>query len=80
MSTINPQEFGYLKAQVETLVESDRQRGVLLESMAKDLTTMRLQMAEAKGGWKVLLAVGGTSATVGSAIVAALHKAYSILS
>lgn len=31
-------------------------------------TTMSTSLAEARGGWKVLLALGGAAATVGSAV------------
>jgi hypothetical protein len=68
MSDINPQEFGRLQAQVETLIASDAQKTELLERLAQDMTAVRLQLAEAKGGWKLLVAMGGASASVGGLI------------
>lgn len=68
MSTIDPQEFGRLQAQVETLIESDREKTDLLKTLATDVAAMRVQMAEANGGWKVLMALGGASASAGGLI------------
>jgi hypothetical protein len=68
MSDIDPQEFGALKAQVAQLLESDREKTELLRLLSENVTAMRLQMAEAKGGWKVLMAIGGASATAGGAL------------
>lgn len=72
MSEIDPQEFGRLQAQVETLLKSDSEKTELLRLLSENVTAMRLQMAEAKGGWKVLMMLGGASATFGSAATWAL--------
>jgi hypothetical protein len=68
MSDINPQEFGRLQAQVETLIKSDEEKTDLLRTLATDMTAVRMQLAEASGGWKVLVMLGGASATLGSAL------------
>lgn len=68
MADIDPQEFGRLQAQVETLIRSDEEKTDLLRTLAADVQAMRLQMAEAKGGWKVLVMMGGASASIGSAL------------
>lgn len=68
MSVIDPQEFGRLQAQVETLIRSDQAKTELLEQLATDMTAVRLQLAEAKGGWKLLVVLGGGAATAGSAM------------
>lgn len=68
MSTIDPQEFGRLQALVETLIRSDAQKTELLKTLSEDMTAVRLQLAEAGGGWKLLVMLGGASATVGGAI------------
>jgi hypothetical protein len=73
MSDIDPQEFGRLQAQVETLIESDRQKTQILQQLADDMTTVRLQLAEAKGGWKLLMLLGGSAATLGSGITWAVQ-------
>jgi hypothetical protein len=72
MSEINPQEFGRLQAQVETLISSDREKTDLLKTLAEDMTAVRLQLAEASGGWKVLVLLGGASATLGSTLTWAI--------
>lgn len=68
MSTIDLQEFGRLQAQVETLIRSDAAKTELLQTLAADMTAVRLQLAEASGGWRLLVLLGGASATVGGAI------------
>lgn len=72
MSEIDPKEFGRLQAQVEALIESDREKTELLRELHDGVTAMREQMAEARGGWKVLVAIGGASATLGGAATWAL--------
>jgi hypothetical protein len=74
MSDIDPQEFGRLQAQVETLIRSDAEKTDLLRTLADDMTAVRLQLAEAGGGWKVFLALGGATSVAASFITwAATH-------
>jgi hypothetical protein len=68
MSEINPQEFGRLQAQVETLIASDSAKTELLAQLAADMTAVRLQLAEAQGGVKIMLLLGGASASFGGLI------------
>jgi hypothetical protein len=72
VSDIDPQEFGELRAQVRMLLESNRLNAETLATMSTTLQTMQLQMAEAKGGWKLLMLLGGSAATLGSAATWAL--------
>ena len=72
MSDIDPQEFGRLQAQVEMLLKSNQTLTDALEALTASVTAMRMEMAEAKGGWKVLMLLGGASASVGSAATWAL--------
>jgi hypothetical protein len=65
MNEIDPQEFGRLQAQVETLIRSDAQKTDLLIKLAEDMQAVRLQLAEARGGWKLLVMLGGASSVVG---------------
>jgi hypothetical protein len=65
MSEIDPQEFGRLQAQVETLIVSDARKNVLLETMATSIAAIQLQLASAKGGWRMLIAIGGACASAG---------------
>lgn len=76
MADIDPQEFGRLQAQVEQLLESNRLLTESVSTMSTAIQAMQLQMAEAKGGWKVLMLLGGASASLGSALTwAATHFA-----
>ena len=44
-----------------------------MKSMQVTLTSINATLSEAKGGWKVLMMVGGASGTVGAAIVQLIH-------
>lgn len=68
MSDVDPVEFGRLQAQVAALLESDKEKTALLKTLAEDVTAMRLQMAEAKGGWRTLVFLGGAAASLGGGI------------
>lgn len=72
MSAIDPQQFGQLQAQVQQLIESDREKTDLLRELNAHVTAMRLQMAEATGGWKALVGIAGASATLGGIAMWAL--------
>ncbi len=74
MNDIDPQEFGRLQAQVETLIASDAAKTKLLETMAVSISAIQLQLAEARGGWRLLVALGGASGAVGAGLAwAASH-------
>jgi hypothetical protein len=68
MSDFDPIEFGRLQAKVEQLLASDKEKTALLSQLASDMTAVRLQLAEAKGGWKILVMLGGASASLGGFI------------
>jgi hypothetical protein len=68
VSDIDPVEFGRLQAQVAALLKSDEQKTQLLQQLAEDMTAVRLSLAEANGGWKLLMLLGGGAATLGSGI------------
>lgn len=68
MSEIDPLEFGRLQAQVETLLRQDAEKTDVLKALAADINAIRIQMAEARGGWKVMLLLGGASASFGGVI------------
>lgn len=72
MTDFNPLEFGRLQAQVETLLRSDAEKTELLRILASDVQAMRLQMAEARGGWRLMMLLGGGAASLGGAISWAL--------
>ena len=59
MSDIDPQSFGRLTAKVEMLEEQ-------VAEMRADLRAVRDMLNEAKGGWKLMLAVAGLAGTAGA--------------
>lgn len=52
-------DIGRHDAQIETL-QAD------MAEMKKDVHEIKLMLAQAKGGWKTLMAVGGFAAVVGA--------------
>jgi ribosomal protein S5 len=44
-----------------------------MKSMQNMLTDINVTLSEAKGGWKVLMLVGGAAGTVGAGIVQVAH-------
>lgn len=68
MADIDPQEFGRLQAQVEALLASNRLLTETVTTMSNAIQSMQLQMAEAKGGWRMLMILGGASASFGGGI------------
>ena len=52
-------DIGRHDAQIETL-QAD------MAEMKKDVHEIKLMLAQAKGGWKTLMAVGGVAAVMGS--------------
>lgn len=74
MNEIDPKEFGRLQAQVETLIASEAQKTVLLQTLAEDMQAVRLQLAEARGGWRLLVALGGMSGTLGAGLAWVAHE------
>ena len=68
MTDVDPTEFGRLQAHVSELREhKDRTIGTL-ERIDKSLQAIEVQLAEARGGWKTLLLVGGAAGAIGSGL------------
>ncbi|RTL06513.1 MAG: hypothetical protein EKK62_12855 [Acidimicrobiia bacterium] len=68
MNDINPQEFGRLQAEVLAQRRDLDRMATSLEQMADAMEAVQHQLAEARGGWKTLLMVGGAAATFGAVI------------
>jgi hypothetical protein len=66
MSEYNPQAFGELKARVEFLIEQDRLQSQRLDLIAGQLEAVNNKLSEARGGWKMLMLLGGGSAGLGA--------------
>lgn len=68
MPDIDPIAFGRLQAEVEALRRDTDQQTQMLSALVNEVSGMRTQLAEARGGWKVLMFLGGGSAAVGASI------------
>lgn len=74
MSQIDPQEFGEMRANVRSLLASDEKRTELLEGMSRSISAIQLQLAEAKGGWKLFIGLGGAAASFGGVVAWIIHE------
>lgn len=68
MSEIDPQEFGQMKAEIAGLRRDTDKQTRMLESLVTEMGAVRAQMAEAKGGWRVLMFLGGAAGAAGAGI------------
>jgi hypothetical protein len=72
MPDIDPQEFGRLQAEVVGLQRDNERLLILLEKLTSKLDGIENQLAQAKGGWRTLMWLGGAAATLGGVIAGAL--------
>jgi hypothetical protein len=68
MSDINPREFGHLEGRVDALTSSVAAHAEAMKLMAKQLQTMNDTLTEARGGWKVMMWIGGGAGVIGAAV------------
>jgi hypothetical protein len=68
MSEIDPQEFGRLQQEVAELRRDQEQIMLLLSKLTGDMAAVREQLAEARGGWKLMMGLGGAAASLGGVI------------
>jgi len=66
---IDPIEFGQLREAVAGQRRDLDQMAKTLSQMAESMKQMERTLTEARGGWKVLMAVGGAIGVVISALV-----------
>ena len=71
---IDRQEFGRLQAEVGALRRDIDRMAATVDSMAETLDQVRQQLTEARGGWKMMMLMGGAGATLGALIVKLLGK------
>lgn len=62
MPEIDPVEYGKMLAKV-TALESE------VSELRKDMKTVLLTLQEARGGWRLMMLLGGASAAAGGFIV-----------
>lgn len=72
MADIDPLAFGRLQAQVEQLLAANTLLTEAVTTLNTTVQAMQLQMAEAKGGWRTLVFLGGASASLGGLIASAV--------
>lgn len=73
MSTIDPRDFGRLESEVEGLKELVRAQTAAITSLTTQLHAIQGTLSEARGGWRMLLLVGGAGATLGAGVVSLLE-------
>ena len=61
---IDPTEFGQLREQVAGLRRDLDDMAATMRDMSKALQSMQTTLTEARGGWRVLVMVGGTIGSV----------------
>jgi hypothetical protein len=65
---ISPREFGRLESEVAALTELVKAQTVAMQAMKTQLDTMNQTLTEARGGWRMLMIVGGGMASLGAAL------------
>lgn len=73
MTDYHGQELGRLSAEVEGLRRDENRLVEGLSSIEKRLGHIEKTLDEAKGGWRMLLAVGSIAGTVGAGLSSAYH-------
>lgn len=72
---IDRQEFGRLQAEVGALRRDIDRMASTVDTMAETLDEVRQQLTEARGGWKMMMLMGGAGATLGAFLTKLLGKA-----
>lgn len=72
MSEIDPRAFGRLESEVENLQELVRAQTVAMNLMNERLNTMNTTLSEARGGWRTVMLIGGSAASLGGLLSWAL--------
>lgn len=70
---IDPRTFGQLEGAVKSLTEKVGTLATDVEGMRTELRALTGVLAEAKGGWRVVMLLGGAGAALGGAITWALQ-------
>ncbi len=69
MNEISAKEFGRLQAEVEGLRRDSVRQSEQLERLLEKLQQVESLLSEARGGWKVMMMVGGGAAAIGALLV-----------
>lgn len=61
-------ELGKHEAEIQAIQETQRGQAAALDTIKTDIHAIREILAEARGGWRVLVGVAATSATIGAIV------------
>lgn len=70
---IDPQDFGRLEGQVAALRADVDRVAADIGAMTLALSQVQQQLSEARGGWKIMMAIGGGGAGLGALLASMLH-------
>lgn len=76
---LDPKEFGRLEAEVEALRRDNDRLLLLLERLDRKLEAIESKLAEARGGWRALMLIGGASAALGGTVMGVLQKLFKVV-
>lgn len=68
MDPINPRDFGHLEGRVDALTRTVADQSETMKLMTMQLRSMNDTLTEAKGGWRVMMYVGGAAGSIGAII------------
>lgn len=66
MTDISPRDFGHLEAKVAELHRITDTQTKMLAHISEQMQEMQATLSEAKGGWRMLMLVGGAGAAAGT--------------
>lgn len=64
--SIDPREYGVLEANVKNINDTLRKQVEAIDKLSERLREVEDTLAEAKGGWKVIMWIAGASGAVGA--------------
>lgn len=70
---IDPREFGRLEQEVAHLTKQMDAMQATLEQIQKSFESVNATLAEARGGWRIVMLIGGAGATVGGVMAWAIQ-------
>jgi hypothetical protein len=73
MADVDPQEFGRLQSEVVALRRDNDRMLELLGKLTTTVDSINEKLSEAKGGWKLLMLLGGAAATLGGLLAWAVQ-------
>lgn len=65
---VSAKEFGHLQAEVSGLRRDMDEMASAMRLMADQLQQMQTTLSEAKGGWRLLVGLGGAAAGLGAGV------------